>query len=150
MFKSLKYFAAKIVIILLSPKNLVETGCKHPSSYQAHRKMVSSSKKTHITDNKEDTYNYVSSSSEFRIKFVSSSIETVTKLPNKKLQYILTILFISGTPVSRDELTNIFSYQNRVYFSQMYLKPLEAAGYKKDKSRKANRFQPKIPDYRTG
>jgi ATP-dependent DNA helicase RecG len=30
--------------------------------------------------------------------------------------------------VSRDELTDIFSYQNLAYFRQIYLKPLETSG----------------------
>ena len=85
--------------------------------------------KSHIPNNQEYEYYEDTSLNEKSTKFVSSSIEKVTKLPNKKLQYILTILFISGTPVSRDELTDIFSYQNRVYFSQNYLKPLEAKGF---------------------
>ena len=87
------------------------------------------SQKSHIADNKQYEYFEDTSLNEKSTKFVSSSIEKVTKLPNKKLQYILTILFVSGIPISRDELTDIFSYQNRVYFSQNYLKPLEAKGF---------------------
>jgi len=50
-------------------------------------------------------------------------------LPDKRLQYIVKILLVSGTPISRDELTDIFSYQNLAYFRQNYLKPLETSGF---------------------
>ena len=59
----------------------------------------------------------------------TSWIEKGTKLSDKRLQYIITILLISGTPESRDEITDIFSYQNLAYFRQIYLKPLETAGF---------------------
>jgi ATP-dependent DNA helicase RecG len=99
-------------------------------------KFVSSSSKNGIKSKKSD-YIGIQRNNDFEAtspngkstKFVSSPIKKITKLPNKRLQYILTILFISGLPISRDELTDIFSYQNRVYFSQMYLKPLEKAGF---------------------
>ena len=84
--------------------------------------------KTHIADNMNNTQNKDTSLSQNSTKFVSSPVEKVTDLPDRKLQFMLTIIFVSGTPISRDELTDIFSYQNRVYFSQSYLKPLESKG----------------------
>jgi predicted transcriptional regulator len=50
-------------------------------------------------------------------------------LPDKRLQYLITILLISGTPITKDELIEIFSYKNVAFFRDNYLKPLEVAGF---------------------
>jgi len=55
-------------------------------------------------------------------------LEKVSKLPDRRLQYLITILFVSGTPVTKDELIEFFSYRNVPFFRDNYLKPLEAAG----------------------
>ena len=94
--------------------------------------------KSYIIDKQYYNIDQVSSSSEIGTKIVSGSIEKITKLPDKRLQYIIIILFVSGIPVSRDELMDIFSYQNLAYFRQSYLKPLEAAGF-------INRTNPEKP-----
>jgi len=86
-------------------------------------------KEINTSDNHKHKDNQVSSSSGNGTKLTLSRIEKITMLPDKKLQYIITILLISGTPISRDELTDIFSYQNVAYFRQNYLKPLETTGF---------------------
>jgi len=113
-----------------------QLSCLAPSWMEKGTKFVSSSSKNGIksqkqynSNNQQYTYYKDASLDEKSTKFVSSPIEKVTKLPDKRLQYIVTTLLVLGTPISRDELTNIFSYQNRVYFSQNYLKPLESAGF---------------------
>jgi predicted transcriptional regulator len=56
-------------------------------------------------------------------------VEKVTKLPDKKLQYLITILFVSGTPITKEDYIDIFSYRNIAFFRQNYLKPLESVGF---------------------
>jgi len=104
----------------------IEKGTKFVSSSS---KNGIKSQKLHISDNQQYKYCKDTSLNEKSIKFVPSPIEKITKFLDKRLQYIIKILLVSGTPISRDELTDIFSYQNRVYFSQNYLKPLEAKGF---------------------
>ena len=87
------------------------------------------SQKNHIFDNQQYEHYKDTSLSEKSTKFVSSPIEKLIKLPDKRLQYYIKILFFLGKPISREELTDIFSYQNRIYFSQIYLKPLEKLGF---------------------
>jgi ATP-dependent DNA helicase RecG len=38
-------------------------------------------------------------------------------------------LLVSGSPISRDELTELFAYKNVAFFRQNYLKPLETNGF---------------------
>ena len=58
-----------------------------------------------------------------------SAIEKVTKLPSKKLQYYIEILFLSGIPASVDDLVDILSFNHRSYFNENYLKPLCKLGF---------------------
>ncbi|MDR1973969.1 MAG: putative DNA binding domain-containing protein [Bacteroidales bacterium] len=57
-----------------------------------------------------------------------SPAEKGTKLPNKRLQYLLVILFVLGTPLSIDDLIDVFDYRDKGKFRQNYLKPLETVG----------------------
>jgi ATP-dependent DNA helicase RecG len=104
----------------------IEKGNKFvPSTLKNRTKL----EKINISDNQLLNEKEVSSTSETRTKLVPNPIEKITKLPDKRLQYIITILFIAGIPISRDELTDIFSYKNVAYFRQNYLKPLETSGF---------------------
>jgi DNA-binding HxlR family transcriptional regulator len=67
--------------------------------------------------------------------------EKVTMLPVKKLQYLIVILVMSGTPASIEELTEILSFRDKSFFGRNYLKPLEAVGFIK----KTNSEKPKAP-----
>ena len=96
-----------------------------PSSSKYRTKL----KEKNIVDNQKNNNNQVLSSNENGTKLLQSQTAKVTKLTDKRLQYIITILLVSGIPVSRDELTDIFSYQNLAYFRQIYLKPLESVGF---------------------
>jgi predicted HTH transcriptional regulator len=84
---------------------------------------------SNISDNQKFNNNYVPSSGEIRTKSGLNPIEKITMLPDKKLQYIIKILFVSGAPISRDELTDIFVYKNLAFFRQNYLRPLETTGF---------------------
>jgi hypothetical protein len=67
--------------------------------------------------------------------------EKVTMLPVKKIQYLIVILVMSGTPASIEELTEILSFRDKSFFGRNYLKPLEAVGFIK----KTNPEKPKAP-----
>ena len=54
--------------------------------------------------------------------------EKVTKLSNKKMRYIIVIFLMLGTPLSIEELMDLFEYNHKGKFRDNYLKPLEAAG----------------------
>jgi ATP-dependent DNA helicase RecG len=71
-----------------------------------------------------------------------SPIEKITKLPNKRLQYMIVILLLSGMPVSTDELIELFSFKDRRFFKRSYLKPLEKFGF----IRKTNPDKPTAPN----
>ena len=58
-----------------------------------------------------------------------SLIEKVTKLPSKRLQYFISILVLSGKPISIDDLTDMISFNHRTYFNENYLKPLLGIGF---------------------
>jgi len=58
-----------------------------------------------------------------------SWIEKVTKLPSKKLQYFIEILFLTGNPTSVDDFVDILSFNHRTYFNEKYLKPLYILGF---------------------
>ena len=55
--------------------------------------------------------------------------EKPTKLPNKKMRYIVVILLMLGTPLSIDELMSLFEYNHKGKFRDNYIKPLEAIGF---------------------
>jgi len=55
--------------------------------------------------------------------------ENPTKLPNKKLQYLIYILLMLGLPLSVDELMALFDYKHKGKFRQNYLNPLETVGF---------------------
>jgi ATP-dependent DNA helicase RecG len=71
-----------------------------------------------------------------------SSIEKVTKLPSKRLQYFINILLLSGIPVSVDDLVDILSFNHRTFFTENYLKPLYAVGF----IRRTNPNKPTSPN----
>jgi ATP-dependent DNA helicase RecG len=58
-----------------------------------------------------------------------SSIEKVTKLPSKRLQYYIIILLLSSNSISIDDLIEIFSFKDRSFFRRSYLKPLCSLGF---------------------
>jgi len=68
----------------------------------------------------------VPSSIENGTKLSLCAFEKVTKLQNKKLQYLIIILMVSGIPISKEDLLEIFSYKNIAFFRQNYLNPLES------------------------
>jgi predicted transcriptional regulator len=57
------------------------------------------------------------------------SSEKLTKLPNKKMRYIVTILLMLGSPFSIEKLMEIFAYNHKGKFRDNYIKPLETAGF---------------------
>lgn len=58
-----------------------------------------------------------------------SQTEKPTKLSNKKMRYLLVILFASAIPVTIDELMELFEYRHKDTFRQNYVKPLESIGF---------------------
>jgi len=52
-----------------------------------------------------------------------------TKLPYKKMQYLIVILLILGVSLSIEELMELFKYNHKGNFRNSYIKPLEAAGF---------------------
>ncbi|MDR2473755.1 MAG: hypothetical protein LBD53_09400 [Tannerella sp.] len=91
------------------------------------------SEKTHIIDNQQynDVEGTVQLPKAYKLdaKDRPSSEEKPTKLPNKKLQYIIVILLMLGSPLSIDELMDIFEYRHKDTFRQNYLKPLSVIGF---------------------
>jgi ATP-dependent DNA helicase RecG len=71
-----------------------------------------------------------------------SSLEKLTKLANKKLQYLVGILFMLGSSLSIDELMSLFDYKHKGKFRQNYLNPLESNGFIK----KTNPDKPTEPN----
>jgi ATP-dependent DNA helicase RecG len=63
------------------------------------------------------------------IKEALGQKEKGTKSLPKKLHYIVVTLLILGTPLSIDELMDIFDYRDRGKFRQNYIKPLETVGF---------------------
>jgi len=63
------------------------------------------------------------------IKEALSREEKSTKSLPKKLHYIVVILLMLGTPLSIDELMDIFDYRDRGKFRQNYIKPMETFGF---------------------
>jgi hypothetical protein len=86
------------------------------------------SEKYDIADNQSNTVFVALSPNEKSTKSGPSIGEKSTKLPNKKLQYLITSLLMSGSPISIDELLDIFEYRDKGKFRQNYLKPLESVG----------------------
>lgn len=68
--------------------------------------------------------------------------EKPTKLTNKKLRYLVHILLMLATPLSIDELMELFEYKHKDTFRQNYIKPLETVGF----IRKTIPDKPKAPN----
>ena len=68
--------------------------------------------------------------------------EKGTKSLPKKLHYIVVILLMLGTPLSIDDLMDIFDYRDRGKFRQNYIKPMETFGF----VRKTNPEKPNAPN----
>ena len=66
-----------------------------------------------------------SSFNEFPPKSELNLNEKANKLPNKKLNYVITILLMIANPISIEELMLIFEYKDKKYFRQNYVKHLE-------------------------
>ena len=75
-------------------------------------------------------------------KLSLSPIEKVTKLPIKKIQYIIVMLMLSGAPTSLDEFIELFTFSDKSFFNRNYIKPLETAGF----IRKTNPEKPTAPN----
>jgi len=86
------------------------------------------SEKYDVADNQSNTVFETLSRNEKGTKSESDIGDKPTKLPNKKLQYLITSLLMSGSPVSIDELLDVFEYRDKGKFRQNYLKPLESVG----------------------
>jgi ATP-dependent DNA helicase RecG len=87
------------------------------------------SEKHNVADNQSNTVFKVLSPNEKGTKSEPSIDEKPTKLPNKKLQYLITSLLMSGSPISIDELLELFGYRDKGKFRQNYLKPLSSIGF---------------------
>ena len=87
----------------------------------------------YVFENKQHNYLEGISPDEKVYKFVEenrpSPEEKLTKLPNKKLKYIIDILLMSASPISIDELMAFFDYKHKGKFRQNYIKPLEFVGF---------------------
>ena len=57
------------------------------------------------------------------------NIEKPNKLLNKKMKYIIDILFMSAAPISIDELMEFLEYRDKGKFRQNYINPLESVGF---------------------
>ena len=58
-----------------------------------------------------------------------SQEEKPTKLPNKKMKYVIDILLMSASPISIEVLMEILEYRHKDTFRQNYIKPLEALSF---------------------
>ena len=59
----------------------------------------------------------------------SGSKKKPTKLPNKKMQYLIVILLMLGASLSIEELMELFEYNHKGKFRDVYIKPLEDAEF---------------------
>jgi DNA-binding PadR family transcriptional regulator len=55
--------------------------------------------------------------------------EKPTKLLNKKMRYLVSILLVLGSPLSIEELMDLFEYKDKGKFRDNYIKPLESEGF---------------------
>lgn len=62
------------------------------------------------------------------IKKVPSSTEKGTKLIAKKSWYLISVLALATSPLSRDELMKFLIYGNRKTFNDLYMQPLLQSG----------------------
>jgi ATP-dependent DNA helicase RecG len=62
------------------------------------------------------------------IKKVPSSTEKGTKLIAKKSWYLISVLTLAASPLSRDELMKFLNYGNRKTFNDLYMQPLLQSG----------------------
>jgi ATP-dependent DNA helicase RecG len=92
-------------------------------------KLGTKSQKHNIVDNQSNVILEIPSLNEKSTKLVPSQVEKVTKLPDKKLQYIVVILFMLGSPLPIDDLMLIFDYSHKGKFRDNYIKPLESVGF---------------------
>jgi len=92
-------------------------------------KKVTKSEKYDIADNQLNTISMSPSYDEKVTKLRLSQEEKLTKLPNKKLQYLITILLLSGDSATIDEYVDVFSFKDRSFFRRNYIKPLESVGF---------------------
>jgi ATP-dependent DNA helicase RecG len=86
------------------------------------------SKKWNIFDNQSNNVFEALSQDEKSTNSEPNLNGKVTNMQNKKLQFIITILFMTGSQTSIDDMMDIFEYKDKGKFRQNYLKPLEAAG----------------------
>jgi predicted HTH transcriptional regulator len=87
-------------------------------------KITKSNKK--VTKSKED--NSIDNQSNNKNDSLSQ-VEKVTKLPNKRLQYLIAILLLSGDSITIDEYVDVFAFRDRSFFRRSYINPLETAGF---------------------
>jgi len=117
----------------------IENITKFVPSLSKHR---TRQKKENVADNQTDKDKQILSSDENGTKLSLSSIEKVTKLPYKKLQYIIVILILAGMPTSLDELVELLYFKDKSFFNRSYIKPLVAIGL----IRKTNPEKPTSPN----
>jgi len=91
-------------------------------------KKVTKSEKSYQSKIQNSDYNDLSNPNEKLTKLPPGLYEKSAMLPSKKLWYVITILMMSGTSVSIDDLTEILSFRHKTFFRENYLKPLEAKG----------------------
>jgi ATP-dependent DNA helicase RecG len=96
----------------------IEEVTKSKKEVTKSKKKVTKSKKIDSSDNQEE-----------KVSDSPSPIEKVTKLQNKRLQYFIVILMMSGTPVAADDFIEVFPFRDRRFFVRNYLKPLEISGF---------------------
>jgi ATP-dependent DNA helicase RecG len=92
-------------------------------------KKVTKLQNVEIADNLNIKHNKLPSSLEKITKLMPSLLKSVTVLPNKKLQYFIVILILSGTPIATDDFIEIFSFKDRRFFVRNYLKRFELLGF---------------------
>ena len=97
------------------------------------------SEKSHCSDIQNNKSNDQLNPNEKGTKSESSPYEKTTnaepdlydksnKLKNKRLNYLIITLFMTGIPMPIDQLMLIFEYNNKSKFRDSYIKPLEVAG----------------------
>jgi hypothetical protein len=72
---------------------------------------------------------YIACNQKYNDKHSYTQFEKVTKFPDKKLQYLIVVLFLAGVSASTDELMEVFSFRDKYFFIKNYVKPLESIGF---------------------
>jgi ATP-dependent DNA helicase RecG len=92
-------------------------------------KKLTKSKNSNFINNQNIAYSEAPSLIKKSTKFDTDLFDKVTKLPDKKLQYLMSVLFLTGMPIATDDFVEIFDFKDRRFFVRSYLKPLESLGF---------------------